>query len=125
MEMALSEMRKTYADFLVFEKISDFKISTKMLNEYQKSERKTQQNLFEVISKQDFAVSQSEILEEKSIEQKINSLFTGIAKTFYEIDLIEIQKKSFELSMDFIEKNVLKDNILIFDYSNSHKKFFS
>jgi len=108
-ENQLLFIKKTYADSLVYDGKSDFKLSTKILNDYQKNERQLQQYLSELILLNDV---NNENNEEAQTQ---NTIIPEIR------NLIEIKKQCLHTLVNYIKTNVIKDDILMFDFSSTKK----
>jgi len=121
-ENQLLFIKKTYADSLVYDGKSDFKLSTKILNDYQKNERQLQQYLSELILLNDVNNENNEEAQtQNTIIPEIRRFFTSIGLSHYEKNLIEIKKQCLHTLVNYIKTNVIKDDILMFDFSSTKK----
>ena len=107
-------------DSLSYDRQSDFKLSLKLLNEYQKIERQIQLSLSDLISQFD---KNSEIIftndNSNILIKEIKKFFVAIALGKDEQQLLEMKKQNMQNVIHFIQTQVLKDDILIFDFSST------
>ena len=90
------------------------------MNEYVKNEKKLLNEVNDLLSTENITVDSEKGYSENQISE-FKTLYDSDVKNDYERFLIELKKQSLLTCLDYLKNFVLKDEVLIYDFSNPKK----
>ena len=90
------------------------------MNEYVKNEKKLLNEVNDLLSTENITVDSEKGYSENQISE-LKTLYDSDVKNDYERFLIELKKQSLLTCLDYLKNFVLKDEVLIYDFSNPKK----